>query len=92
MASEVLAECHSCSGTGLYSGMCEPRGTAVVCLTCSGTGCEKIRYVPFTSRKGKRGIKTVSNSRGSFIATGVGAVGNSISYEEFSRGVLPKGS
>ena len=87
--SEVKARCSSCGGTGLYSGMCEAEGTAVVCLTCDGTGCQIIRYHPFEKRLGKRGIKTVSRSRGSFIVTGVGAVGASITYAEFQKGKMP---
>jgi hypothetical protein len=86
---EVKTECNSCSGTGLYCGMCEPVGTAVICINCGGTGCATLRYVPFEERHEKRGVKTVSISRGSFIGTGVGAHGNSISYEEFKNGKMP---
>ncbi len=85
----VKAECSSCGGTGLYSGMCEGEGIAVVCLTCGGTGCEEIRYRPFERRKGRRDIQTVRLSRGSFIATGVGPTGGSITYQEFAAGKLP---
>lgn len=80
----VEAECSSCGGTGVYCGFCEPPGTAVVCLTCDGTGCETISYRPFTGRKRKHGVKTVSQSQGRFIATGVGAVSNTtMTYKEF---------
>lgn len=89
MIKTVKAECGDCGGTGLYSGMCEKEGTAVVCLRCGGTGCEEIRFTPFERRKGRRGIHTVSLSRGSFIATGVGATGRSISYQEFQSGKMP---
>jgi len=89
MRNIVKAECSSCSGTGLYCGFCEPRGTAVVCLTCDGTGCQQISYVPFERRKGKHGIQTVSRSRGSFIATGVGATGRPVTYREFEEGKMP---
>jgi len=85
----VKAECVACGCTGVYSGFCEPKGTAVVCLICDGTGCEVVRYTPFTGRREKRGIKTVSLSRGGFIATGVGAVGKSIPYSEFKKGKKP---
>lgn len=83
--NSVKAECQSCSGTGLYSGMCEAEGTAVICRTCDGTGCETIRYKPYAGRKRKRGIKTISRSRGSFILTGVGAVGPEMTYHEFEQ-------
>lgn len=86
---EVKAECGACGGTGLYSGFCEPKGTAVVCVQCGGTGCETIRFKPFERRKGKKGIDWVQRSRGSFIGTGVGPVGGKITYEEFEKGKMP---
>lgn len=86
----VKAECSSCSGTGLYSGICEGPGVAVICLTCNGTGCEEIMYKPFVGRTGRRDIKIVRLSRGRFIATGVGPTGESISYKDFIKGVRPK--
>lgn len=91
MAFKTLqAECSSCGGTGLYAGFAEPKGTAVVCLTCDGTGCETIRYKEFTGRKPKRGIQFVSNSRGNFIVTGVGPCSLKISYKEFQKGNFPE--
>lgn len=84
MAS-IKQECPSCGGTGLYSGFCEPKGTAVVCLSCEGRGWTNHVYREFTGRKKKTGIKTISRSRGFFIATGVGAVGESMTYAEFER-------
>lgn len=46
-------ECRSCHGTGLYSGMAERDGAAVVCHKCHGTGCERITltYTEFTQRR-----------------------------------------
>lgn len=85
----VQAECDSCGATGLYRGFCEPKGEAVVCIGCSGTGCFNITFTPFKQRKGKRGIKIVRNSLGSFIATGVGGVGRSITYKQFAKGEMP---
>ena len=78
---EVKAQCGSCRGTGLYSGMCEPRGTAVVCLNCDGTGCATIKYTPFEGRKRRTDIKTVRCC---------GPVGGTVSYEEFIAGKLPE--
>ena len=85
----LKTECSSCRGTGLYSGMCEGDGVAVVCITCAGTGCETISYKPFERRRGKQGIHTVRRSRGSFISAGVGPVGNPITYQEFQAGKMP---
>lgn len=86
---KVEAECDSCDGTGVYSGFAEPKGVAVVCLGCEGTGCRILRYKPFKHRRRRKGIKTVRLSRGTFILTGVGPTGNSISYEEFWKGKFP---
>lgn len=43
--------CKACGGTGLYVGMGERDGAAVVCHTCQGTGKDTFSYEPFTSRK-----------------------------------------
>lgn len=85
----VKAECESCSGTGLYRGMCEGPGMAVVCLRCNGTGCQEIRYRPFTKRKPRRDVKRVHLSRGTFIVGPVGPGEDSVTYEEFLAGKLP---
>ena len=86
----VKTECEACGGTGVYSGMCEAEGEAVVCLRCNGTGCDTLRYRPFVKRKNcRRGIKSVRRSRGTFIATGVGPTGGSVSYAEFKKGKMP---
>jgi len=86
---KVRAVCSSCDGTGIYSGFCEAKGTAVVCLNCDGTGCMVIQYKPFEKRRRRRGIKTVSLSRGNFILTGMGALGESVSYTDFFKGKMP---
>lgn len=85
----VKAECSSCGGTGLYSGFAEPKGTAVICVTCDGTGCQEIRFKPFERRKGKRGIHTIKRSRGTFVGTGVGPTGRIVTYKEFQEGKMP---
>lgn len=69
--------------------MAEPEGVAVVCLNCNGSGCEKLEYTPFTGRVEREGVRTVRRSKGSFIGTGVGPTGDSITYDEFRRGRLP---
>ena len=50
---EFDEECQSCKGTGLYVGMAERDGYAVVCHTCGGTGCHHFRhmYQPFSARR-----------------------------------------
>ncbi len=41
---EFDEKCQSCDGTGLYSGMGERDGAAVVCHTCSGTGRHHFKH------------------------------------------------
>ena len=36
---EVYEKCRVCRGTGLYIGMAEKDGAAIVCYKCKGTGC-----------------------------------------------------
>lgn len=90
MQKSIEVQCGSCSGTGLYRGFAEPQGVAVVCLQCDGTGKGTIRYTPFTGQIRRNDVKTVQLSRGTFLATGIGPGGSSISYEEFMRGQRPK--
>jgi len=84
---KVKAKCRSCGGTGIYSGFAEAEGEAVICLACDGTGCEEIHYEPFTGRKKRKGITKIRKSRGSFILTGVGGEGESMTYSEFEKAV-----
>ncbi len=85
----IETECYTRDGTGLYSGMCEQKGTAVICIRCNGTGCEKICFKPFVKRRGKRGIQKVSQSFGSFIAEKTGPTNKWITYKEFKQGKMP---
>jgi hypothetical protein len=88
--AKIETECSSCSGTGLYRGFAEPVGVGVVCLNCEGTGCRSIEFKPFTGLKRRTDVVTVRVSRGSFILTGVGPAGSSISYPEFLNGKRPQ--
>ena len=56
---EIQIECPSCKGTGLYVGVCERDGCAVVCTQCKGKGYTTYRYNDFTGRKIREGIKRV---------------------------------
>lgn len=49
---EYDCKCYSCSGTGLYVGIAEHDGAAVVCYDCKGTGLvhKKIEYEDFEGR------------------------------------------
>ena len=56
---EIQIECPACHGTGLYQGMCEQDGCAVVCTKCGGKGYTTYKYNEFTGKKVKEGIKRV---------------------------------
>ena len=72
---EVDEVCESCHGTGLYVGMAERDGAAVVCHTCGGTGCHHFvhEYEPFKHRANPPRVKRVFQvNPGIVIGTGNG--------------------
>ena len=79
---EIKVECGSCSGTGLYCGFAEPKGTAVICRGCGGSGAETIRYKEFTGRKRKRNVQRVMTDGGYWFTRGKGEQ-PTISIKEF---------
>ena len=96
----ITIQCPNCKGTGLYQGMAERDGAAVVCYHCRGTGQTKCSYEEFTGRKIKEGIKRVfAGSFGyvhgaknvKFNDTGIirFEVGG-CTYEEWLNGATPK--
>jgi hypothetical protein len=85
----IKVECKDCGATGLYKGFAESEGVAVICLTCRGSGCQEISFKPFIKRKQRNGIRIIYRSRGSFVGTGVGPAGGSITYQEFQQGEMP---
>ncbi len=58
---EFDEKCKSCSGTGLYTGMAERDGAAVVCSTCKGIGCHhvKFEYEDFEGRQKNETAKRI---------------------------------
>ncbi len=61
---DIKQECPDCKGTGLYRGMGERKGAAVVCYACEGTGCYHFRheYQEFKERKIALGVSRVYRS------------------------------
>lgn len=78
---EVKEKCQSCKGTGLYHGIAEREGAAVVCHKCKGTGCHTFvhEYEVFTHRVESRGIERVYETNPGIC---IGA-GNGHTLEEF---------
>lgn len=56
---KIEIQCKSCKGTGLYVGMCERGGAAVVCVICEGTGQTTLEYDTFEGRKERDDISWV---------------------------------
>lgn len=58
---EADVKCEPCKGTGLYVGLAERDGSAVVCYKCKGTGCRHhvFEYEEFTVRSARTGVKHV---------------------------------
>ena len=94
-------QCSACDGTGLYVGVCERDGAAVVCYRCKGTGRVYIEqhYTKFTARQKKKNVKRVFEHAGAYIisAEDVEVNGKNIpfseygvSYEEWLAGEAPK--
>jgi hypothetical protein len=84
---EFDEECKSCAGTGLYIGIAERDGSAVVCHNCKGTGCHhyKYEYAEFRGRKVAGRVKRVYEvNPGICIGTG-----NGLKHEDF--GGIPFG-
>ena len=69
MKIEWVEECADCQGTGLYVGIAERDGAAVVCYWCKGTGKRKrsFTYQEFTGRKPKLGVRRVYDHGAGYI-------------------------
>lgn len=72
----VSTKREACEGTGLYSGFKEPKGVAVVCRECNGTGCKTLEYTYFVARRQAHGIHTVRTQ------------GKDVPYNDFLQGKL----
>ncbi len=87
MKVEFVRQCVSCKGTGIYVGIGERDGFAVVCHTCDGTGKETvaIEYQEFTGRKRRKDVHTVIEVNPGITA----GLGNGCTKESFG-GMLYK--
>ena len=97
---ELEIECEACDGTGLYSGMGESKGLAVVCRKCKGSGkyMYKFEYNDFTGLKERGDIERVYLPTGYKLGLGIinfDGVGEidmnkkGVSYSEFLEGKRP---
>lgn len=91
---EFDCECESCQGTGVYAGMAERYGTAVVCYSCRGTGKvhRKITYRDFEGRRKIDSVKWVVLANPGFVI-GYGSDFGGMAYDKWFAGVpFPRGS
>jgi len=98
---DILIECPACKGTGLYVGIAESDGVAVVCNQCKGKGSYRFHYEynEFTGRKEMDNILRVYECN---PGIGIGVDGDrgidltdfgGMSYEDWLKnGVFPAGS
>ena len=96
------AQCRDCGGTGLYVGLAERDGAAIVCPTCKGTGCRTIRveWEDFDGREIRQGVDRVFEvNPGICIGAGVErhdydlADFGGMDYEDWENGdPFPRGS
>ncbi len=93
---ELKIVCQSCNGTGLYVGMAERDGAAVICTTCKGAGCQnyKFAYEDFVQRKARNGVVRVFKTSAGYIHSGKDANGvkfsqGGVSYDEWLKGQEP---
>ena len=86
MTIEWVQECESCSGTGLYQGVAERDGAAVVCVTCKGTGRQHVKheYNEFTGRKKAENVSRVYRT-GAGIVLAPSVTSGGVPLEEWER-------
>lgn len=65
--TKVKIACHECKGTGIYSGMFEPKGTGVICTACKGSGAQE--HPAFTGRSKTRDYLVITPNANSNIGT-----------------------
>ena len=95
-------ECGACKGTGLYVGMAERDGAAVICTRCDGTGrvVHQASYPKFKGRKKRDDVRRVYHTAGGYgittqdITTEKGETIHfsrfGCSYEDWLKGDKPK--
>ena len=78
-------ECDKCHGTGLYRGVCEKDGAAVVCHYCNGSGSVIKTVIPFEGKKRLEGVKRVYDSAYNRFISAVDLMGDDGRIIEFSK-------
>jgi len=99
---KITHECDSCEGTGLYVGMGERGGAAVVCWKCKGTGKQEttLTYKEFTERKNKPKVTRVFQNGCGYCITDKDVTAEDgkviefteygCTYKDWKNGAIPK--
>jgi hypothetical protein len=84
---EATIECPSCGGTGIYQGMAERDGAAVICYSCNGTGFKHIKqeYNKFTGIKKNLKVKRVYKTCGGYGISSNDTIGKDGQLIQFSK-------
>lgn len=98
---EMDIQCQSCKGTGVYVGMAERDGAAVVCHTCKGNGKYKYKfeYEEFDGLKKREDVTRVFKQSYGFVIAprkldfkNIGEIDmtkEGVSYDDFTKGAMP---
>jgi hypothetical protein len=91
---EFDEECQSCGGTGVFVGMAEMDGVAVVCHNCDGTGSHHFshKYREFEARKNRTDIKIVLQTNPGIMTGGGFHYGGKPYMEWLSNPSFDKGT
>lgn len=84
---EYDCQCESCKGSGVYVGIAERDGWAVVCHTCKGTGKRHgiLEYDDFTKKHIRTDVKQVLQVNPGIVV----GVGKGHEYNQASFGGIP---
>ncbi len=93
---ELKIVCQSCGGTGLYVGMAEHDGAAVICTKCDGIGCYsyKFDYEDFVEKKERGDVIRVFKTGAGYVhsakdVSGIEFSKGGVSYAQWLNGVQP---
>jgi len=97
MEISLEIECKSCNGTGLYVGTAEREGSAVICTTCEGTGCQDYNfgYTLFIERKIRNDVRRVFKRSCGYVHSaddqkGIEFSKGGVLYADWIAGKVPK--
>ena len=82
---KVKVNCKSCGATGLYIGLAERDGAAVICTNCRGTGYQTIEEELFSERKLRDDVERVYTDGFGFVISSKDVTTKDGSHYPFSQ-------